>query len=624
MKVSRNYHRVEPTALDYTRVLRLFFPIASAYLQIQSLVRGQQARSRTRRKRGEDLHPQTPAGATETDVQATTIQTTCRQEQRKSDGATEIKRDSEHDPNSISLQSARDDLERHLKSISSLLDSLAVETSGERSRWDSPSRGKSENVAGRVSSSQREAMAVVAKFLETNQEDGLAKPPFELLRSMYGLLGELRQTLSLLVTAVDETGHAEEGLRTVCSSLMESFAGAQIVIGEIRDAVGAGDNELLTAGPLLVASSAPTIHTHRLPAGSGRAVAVAAASGKGGILVSPRERESTSQPTFHGNALVLDKVPPAHAAQKKDRVKLNTLSVGDVGRLLRSEGFLGEAARFISQSVDGAMLSDPNLCETDFLELGLGQTVGESGGVGDDGTSIARLLAFFRACQTDGIAEPISTVEHDDDDCEIDRGPDREGFGSIPGAEAVGPGMEGMEPKGALATKASDASCGELWSRSSMDLNRENQTIVADVSLDTVEDVEDDTAMPPLARPTSGGTVVTGGGRRISVKRNSGVVVTVGGLEPALVSNIDDLGNTEVNGGWADVERRESSATSRTCRSLGNNAGRRGTIGLTAVILDAEDDTSVTENRRLSQGPREGLPPEMVVMTGNETIDIFR
>lgn len=575
-------------------------------------------------------------------TQATKHGSVARQEQQEADSTVKIQRNmqgGDQRRKSLPLQSAREELDLNLNFISSLAGSLAVETGGEMSTCDLSLPGRNGNIVGRVSSAEGAARAVVARLIETNREDGLVKPPFEPLRSMYCQFGELEDTLSLLVTAVNGTGHVEENTRAACGSLMEYFAAAEVALDRIKDALGVRDDELQTVRRSPAASAtAPMVHAHRLPAGSGRAVAVAvaSASGKGGILVSPEQLELSPRSTV-SNALCLGNEAPAQGAERRGRMKLSSLSVEGIGRLLRANGFRDDAAGFMSQAVDGAMLSDPNLCEADFRELGLGGTTTPGGATGD-GTSIARLLAFFKACQKDGVVEPTAEVDHGDKG--FGRRSEQAGLGEKvssntdgwcgeaagPAVEPGGPLQEATPAKSAVVPE-SDSYGGDLWRRGSIDLDRENQTVLANISFDQFEEKEERMSTPPLPPAAGAGLACgesTAGGRRISVKHNNGVVVTVGGLQPALVTDVDGLENVDACNEWGDVERGKSSATiDGTDRFLGKGSARKASLGLTAVVLDVEVERSATPQRRLAKGPREGLPPEMVVKTGGSTIDVF-
>lgn len=560
--------------------------------------------------------------------QTTTCRSVVRREQQETDSATAIQRNTESDDQHrkfLSLRSAREELERNLSSISSLAESLVVENGGEIPKCDSSLPGRNKNAVERVGSAEGAPMALVARLLETSREDDLTRPPFEPLRSMYHQFGILEDTLSLLVTAVNDSGNAKDNAPSACRSLTEYFAATRIALDRIKDALGVGDDELQTVrrSPAVSAAS-PIASPHRLPAGSGRAVAVAAASGKGGILVSPDQVEPSPRPAV-SNALRFRNGSPAQSAGERGRMKLSSLSVEAIGRLLRANGFRDDAAGFVSQAVDGAMLNDPNLCEEDFRELGLGETSTSDGATGH-GTSITRLLAFFKACQKDGVMEPTGGVDYSDTG--FSTGSEQARLGEKnssntngrcdgatgPGVEPGGPLQEAAQVNSA-AIAESDSSGGDLWRRSSIELDRENQTIIANIPLDQFDETEDQISTSHVERIANG--------RRISVRRNNGIVVTAGGLQPALVRDVDGLDTVDADSERDDTERGKSSAIIDGADHPLRKSSRKASVALKSVVLDVEDEQSAMLTRRLSDGPGEGLPPEMIVKTGGLTIDIF-
>lgn len=568
----------------------------------------------------------------------------------------------------LSLQAAREDLEHCLQVIVSLAGSL-VTTEG------------SDVVA-----------ATAARLLASNLAGGLAKPPFDTLRSMYRLLLELEDIVSSLTTTNDTSTHAVTAAQRddnghACASMANSCAAAEIALDRIRDALGASGDIRGASSSLTLPLNLP--EAHRLPVGSGRAAAIAAgSSGKGGILHSPETpvpspHDTTSFATRyagespeHGPEGERDEEEGKQGSQREQqqgygkhrphRVPLSSLGVEEVGLLLRVNGFRQHAAGFVAQAVDGMMLSDPDLCETDFQELGLGGGGGEEGGIGSVSdqdiktaggteTPTALLLMFFQICQRDGVILPVTVTseiatgtKHNEQAGVGDPGAELSLDGRASASEIRLEQCTGESQGNRMKERAGDNArlgagvdheilehAGGPWRRSSMKLDRENQhVLVADISLDDVEgkpfecaSTTADTSTTPAPDPAE----ATSGDRprHMSVRLNRGVVVTKDGRDPDLVNDVDGPTNIdagletgEVKHGGGVVPRRSAAAST----ALNQGGKGRTSLGFVAVTLDVERDTNSSRETSLSQASLEGLQlqPGVVVTTIGEPVNIFR
>lgn len=528
----------------------------------------------------------------------------------------------------LSLQSAREVLEQHLQEIISLATSPGRRTDIEERVAAVPSGEDNLQVGAGFSKEQEGVYASVVSLLKTSREDGLAKPPFEILGAMYRGVEQLKAALLLFSTAAMNSGHDVANNTGIC--MLESCGAAEGALEDIRDALGCPD--LSCTPPLRKLSASEKValsRDHHLPAGSGRAAAVATASARGGLLVSPdspgrlersQDRPSdTIQTTFVTEEAELERGGGRGRGKGGDEMRcgsrssrgvhLRSLGVNDVGALLQAHGFGEHAPGFVAQAVDGVMLSDPNLCETDLVELALGS---------DECRPL--LVSFFRRCQEDGDvgvpkdfsslspspASPLfervkSPVQADTQDGNSVPAPlarladgASEDIGEVRAADAVG---NGDREGGVSAARSSP------WRSGSVQVNRESQDEIANIAFDANHGTQE----------TITGEKVRQGGRRMSVKLNRGVVVTMGGQGADLVNSVDGFGGVEVEEGTSgDGVHVQPSAGSR----------RRTSVGFPTVSLDSDAGGEGTTAGRAARDAE--LPPGVAVKAADVTVNVFR
>ena len=472
----------------------------------------------------------------------------------------------------LTLQSAREDFEHHLqKLVSAAATALALQQQN---------GGASEAGVGGGGSLQSVSAAAV-RLLETGREDGLAKPPFDILRDMYSGMEEVAGALASLSAGEGAGAGAGAG------GMMEYCRSAKEALDAIREAVGAdipgfGDREFL---PNAASSPMAPRHNQSQPVGSGRAAAVAMASARGGLLVSPEDSSPTCLP---------------------QTVPLRTLDVHGVAELLRVNGFEEHAPGFVAQGIDGVMLSDPNLCEADFAELGLGD-----GGGGEGRDSRARIVSLFRRCQQEGAAFPVDGDSSRSAAGEMGR---LSGDRCTGDANLDGRRREAEPSAGKRSLRSSEES---PWRRGSALVDRENQRVLAQITVDPSETGSSGAAS---SRENENG-------RRMSVKLNNGVVVTAGGREEGLVGNTDETepAAAEVAAAAANSEEEDEALAA----TLGGGVpsavshGRKTSIGLRTIPLYKEP--SRTEKGSNSHAREDlPLPPSVAITASDETVNVFR
>lgn len=511
----------------------------------------------------------------------------------------------------LSLQSAREAFEQHLQEALSLAGGgapggqrgIGERAAGEVLRSEEGNRKSGDGVSG-----EKEGVyASVVGLLETSREDGLASPPFVVLGAMYKGVEQLRTSLLLLLsTATMNSGHGVAN--DIGDRMLESCRAAEDALEAIREALGCPDLGCIPPSRERSASEMAALsRDYHLPAGSGRAAAVATASARGGLLVSPDSpgRQERSQDRSSGAVKTTFVTEEAQLEARGGRgssrgVSLRSLGVNEVGALLRAHGFGEYAPGFVAQAVDGVMVSDPNLCETDFVELGLGT---------DD--CRPQLVSFFRRYQEDGAvidpedfssSSPSSPAPPAFERVKASVQPAAQRDNSSPASETI------EEVRGADAVGEGDregsVSAARLspWRKDSIQVNRESQDEIANIGFDANHGMQEEVA----------GEKARGGGRRMSVKLNRGVVVTMGGREADLVSSVGD--------GFGGFEVEEGGGTTHVKPSAGK--GRRASVGFPTVILDCDAGGGETIVTRAARD--EGLPPGMTVKAADITVNIFR
>lgn len=518
----------------------------------------------------------------------------------------------------LTLQSAREDFEHHVQTLVSAAATGAA------------NGGAEQGGAVRVGSggSWKGVYAAAVRLLETGREDGLAKPPFELLRDMYSSIEDVAGALASLSVGEEAgtgMGAAGDGIREGslprAAGMMEACGAAKEALDAIRQAVGAdiagfGDRATLS-GP----SAAPMAprQDQSQPVGSGRAAAVAMASGRGGLLVSPEDSPATCGLPVTGQLFGENNEARREGGwtdSGEERylrpVPLRTLDVKSVAQLLRMNGFEEHAPGFVIQGVDGVMLSDPNLCEADFAELGLGG--GGGGGDGGGRGNRARIVSFFHRCQQEGAVFPASAGSPQSITGVIgQRSEDR---------SAGDPNLDERRRDHQPSTEQSNlrSSEGSSWRRGSALVDRENQRVLAQITIDPSE--------------TGGSGAASSGenghGRRISVKLNNGVVVTTGGREEGLIDNTDELmavdAETEAAAAAVTEEGANGAFTAVTSgggASPSNSQGRRTSIGLPTMTLYKEP-SRIDEGSNLHTAEVLPLPPGLAVTAPDSTVNVFR
>ncbi|CAM9127400.1 unnamed protein product [Scytosiphon promiscuus] len=512
----------------------------------------------------------------------------------------------------LTLRSAREELERHLLAL--VIGAGAV---GER--------GDSESRAMAVS-------AAALRLLDTSRKDGLAKPPFEILRAMYSGIDDIAAGLASYSRPFrgDARSDSSAGRRTLEVTLMESCDAAKEAMDAIREAVGADTEAVVecTSSPGAAASSSPGVarDQRNSPAGSGRAAAVAMASTRGGLLVCSDDLPKSSQATLAERSSRVSTESRHQNGQiywdenrHPQSVPLRSLDVAGVARLLNTHGFEEEVPGFVSQSVDGVMLSDPNLCEADLAELGLG---GDEADAAHD--CRVRMVSLFRRSQQEGVLLPPGT---ESPSCfgegfgskSNERNDERYAGGSIlddlrgnkPDAgriTEIGTGDGVPDDVGGVQRASSEESS---WRRKSVLVDRQNQRMLAQIPLEPSE-----TGREGERTSTSGR-----GGRSLSVKLNQGVVVTAGGLEAGLIDNAEDeIGAAEVEAA-AKGESKALAATPSGETSSANARRRRTSVGIPKVPLYTESDDGIAPGLGGRLSP---LPPDVTVTTADETLNVFR
>ncbi|CBJ25687.1 hypothetical protein Esi_0008_0109 [Ectocarpus siliculosus] len=550
----------------------------------------------------------------------------------------------------LTLQAAREELEHHLQALVSAAATALAHRQHQQDQQPNDGRGAEVDSEGKA----KNVSIAAERLLETSREDGLAKPPFEILRAMYCGLSEVTLAVECLSAAEEEEagGVSGRGRNARISGLpcaattAESCDAAKEALDAIREAVGAdttviGETAHSTVQATASSPNAPRDHQYS-PAGSGRAAAIAMTSARGGLLVSVDE-----PPTTDGESLAGKEHREVNDARNRggsvdpgdtrpaQSVPLRSLDVERVAQLLRLHGFEEHVPGFVAQAVDGVMLSDPNLCEADLAELGLGGRAAE--GAQD---SRARMVSFFRKCQRNGVVFPVAggsspsfggKVEprtdsvHNGDSTPDDR---RRNDSATLRKKEMG-GLEGSVP-GESKTDRTESTQDSPWRRGSVLVDRENQRVIAQISLDSSDTGRGDA------------TAFTGteGGRRMSVKLNQGVVITAGGREAGSVENMYEL--PAINAGEGELAASlEAAAAAAATAAVGK--GQEGGDGAAAAVRGSENSPAGNRGRRTSLGlptvtlykeSNGGLdseeaggmpiPPGVPVTTANSTVNVFR
>eukprot|EP00903_Cladosiphon_okamuranus_P009257 g8833.t1 len=512
----------------------------------------------------------------------------------------------------LTLQSNREDFEHHLQALVSAATAALAQQQQQQQQQQ-----QNEGALQRV-------YTAAMRLSETGREHGLAKPPFDILRDMYRGIGEVARALDSLSVGEGEevgagAGAGGDGRRSVlppdaAAGMTESCGAAKEALDAIREAVGADiasdlGERAISAG----AGSSPMAprHHQNQPVGSGRAAAVAMASGRGGMLVSPEDSAAAyperiageSSREYNDAGKEARRTGSAGERRHVQPVPLRSLDVKSVAELLRASGFEEHAPGFIAQGVDGVMLSDPNLCDTDFAELGLG-------GGDEGGRDVrARMVALFLRYQQGGVVFP-------------DKGSSSHlatgGAGQRPGEQSSGDSsLDKRRREDRPSTDQNNLRSPEessSWRRGSVLVNRENQRVLAQITLDPSETGRSGAASSREKRNV----------RRMSVKLNNGVVVTAGGRQEVLFDNADEISaiNADVAATAAKVGA-EDEAVAETSTSPASSHGRKTSIGLRTIPLYRES-SQAGEGGSSNAAGNPPLPPGVAIAASDATVDVFR
>lgn len=444
--------------------------------------------------------------------------------------------------------------------------------------------------------------AAVELVLESSREADFAKPTFDTLRSLFSGMGWVSGTLMSLHAAARNDGQSDRTRQTF-EAIELSFRAAKSTLETLREALGA-DAEV--EEPILPIPSS-TKDLPPLPAGSGRAAALAAASTRGGVLVSP-------EASNHQEVLVREQYPAMKGSgnpntqqeerQQTRRVKLSTLDVEGIAKLLHANGFGEHAPCFISGAIDGVMLSDPNLCEADFLELGVGNDSSES-------DCRTRIVAFFQRCRREGVAlsrtsQPVfeNVTSFGPESSKQGEWGNRSGRQGLTGATNDVEQIErGKNLRSAPKRGPSRAESVRCYPSEAVKLRK--QDVIFDILIDS----------------NDGGTVAPaesrGAGRMMSIKLKHGVIVTADGEEVNVIQTVNSVGQYHEDG-----DRGEGEMPPKACYEPTAILGsRRTSLGIPAVSLESE--SVWPDNREPCVVVDEQIPPGVVVKTPDATLNVF-
>lgn len=477
---------------------------------------------------------------------------------------------------SAMLRSTRDDFECHLHKIIAIAGSQAETTTNSRPATQDAEKG--------IKSGARADVATAAlTLLRLNRAKVLSEPSSDIVQSTRQLLEKLQNARG----TQNEREVSEECWNT-----------AKIVLDEILKALGVtGRHDEVSRCASPSGSTEPRIAG--LPAGSGRAAAFAAGSGKRGILMSPQRQSHDCHPNSDSHGRDECTVRRNEQCHRQDearsdelkgpvpsrRVPLNALGAEDISRLLEAKGMQEHASVFLTQAVDGEMLSDPHLCETDFVELGLG---GPNGSEEDRNIpAAASLLQFFKQCQEEGVH-----VQHDIESASLGKPLTPEDSRRYARRGRTTQEVA-SEQDGAIEICSSDAKKGTAHEimvgnetvrgghrghklPTKVDEKQPLQ-IVVDMPLEVSEESESQDDMSNK------------GSRRMSISLNRHIIVTNNGRDPNLSSHVKSVEN--VGDDMKSAKALAKGSTTGEPRGDGSHR-RRVSLSVPAVVLDTEHDES--------------------------------
>lgn len=516
----------------------------------------------------------------------------------------------------VSLQAAREEFEHQVQTMLSLSEPL-IHQAQSRLREG----GKHGENSGRVTAEVEEFSACAVKLLEASREDGVAKPPYDILQAMYRRMENLKEALTVLVTTVNSNSvlGVSESFRKQCFVMRESCSTTEQALDNIKINLGAGIKIKASrkSVPLLTFSVVPR-DCPDLPVGSGRAAVVATASARGGLLNSPdssrRQRGSSEKNSAETGSLTNGR----SGIRKLQTVPLSTLGMESIGRMMYAYGFGEHAPDFIAQEVDGMMLSNPDLSEADLAALGLGGGRKEGGG-----DCRAQMVSFFRVCQKEGIVAyvggisapifasgPVSYLKptqtrggSEEKPNKLKRGIERNCLGNTSATvdgEESGRSAPG-KPEGDVADVGSSPHLG------SADCRHGGEEESTDAMLD----------------PREGEAALPGEEGPLLLRVRDDVVVTVAyGLEKDLIHREGRGAGTSTS----DVESSDDESDEigeddiRPASAVTESRERRTSLGFCPVVLDLERDQTGRRGSKTGDG---FLPPEVGVNTTKKTLNVF-
>lgn len=457
-----------------------------------------------------------------------------------------------------------------------------------------------------------------SSLIETSREDGIAKPPFEILRALYTGVGQIVGIVACLTDANLDgcTSDVGNDTRQAFLDIAESCSVARRALDTIKEALGA---DVEVERPIIPGPESSSRDPPHFPAGSGRAAAVAVASTRGGILASPDSPGSRKQVVRSA----MDGLEQGESGKRGEDgsrlgdqsqsppVPLSSIGLEGVGSLLRAHGFGEHAHAFVEQAVDGIMLSDPHLCEADFAELGLGYINGAE-------NCRARLVSIFRRFQEEGVTpvgdssrvlERVDTNGPTETPVTGASGLNKLGERSPPEDVADACALDLVQEPEAQGSSADENNpVDSPWGRQpTAQQSFEDQHVIAEIPLHL--DEERAAAIAPA----------DGQVKRLSVKLNPRVVVTMGDHEADLIDDTDGWSDFEGEGD-SESEGGDEEFQAKSAMPPAQNESRR--TSLHTVTLDVERNRNV--GRDLHHNEDEQLSPELVVYAANETVNVFR
>ena len=462
--------------------------------------------------------------------------------------------------------------------------------------------------------------AATELVLEISVDGNFVEHPADNVRSLVSGMEWIRRTLASLTAAVGENNERGDIFQAY-SAIELSFSVAECTFEAIRKALDAdvGINEPTLSDRI---NSSPANYSSPFPVGSGRAAAVASIGyTRGGLLVSPdalnhlEDFSEEPERTVKGGGGSSSYKAQRGGRGQTGRVELSALGVEGVEDLLRANGFGEHAPSFVSQAVDGVMLSDPDLCEEDFLELELG---GESS-EGDH--SRAKLVAFFQRCQNEGVTPSWGAWPFSEGVAAT-----RPGTSSSTHSKPTLEGNNGMS----MDSRQEKLNCAK---RSVEEVDKRNMLELSEAVISRMEPIphfrletpvcrsQDMAADIPIEAKVRGTAPVSPRESDIlPVKLNYGVIVTMNGNEVEVVRSVDECSDNESNKDDSD-EKGGGMVPPREAPYAIQDESNETSLELPVVSIQYV--CCQPSDREICTTVEEQLPPGLVVKTSNVTLDMF-